>query len=83
MIFKLLKINMKALLYGAFRNSGKKKTSSNGKAVGFILLFLFLAGTFMMMFGIMFQQMCRTFYAIGQGWPGEEKRRETFFSHTL
>ena len=68
MIWTLLKINITALFAGLFRKGRSKKRRSTRAIVFIILLALYLALTFMMFVGVMFNSLISPFFEAGIGW---------------
>ena len=68
MIWTLIKINITALFAGLFRKGRSGKKRSRKTVVFICLLAFYLAFTFMMFMGVMFNSLVSPFFEVGIGW---------------
>lgn len=68
MLKALIRTRLQALFSGIFRIGGRKKKVSLGMKVLFGLLMFYVVACFFGIFGGMFAQICKPFYAAGIGW---------------
>lgn len=68
MIKTLVRIRLKAMFAGIFRNSRRAKSRSPGMKILIGLLAVYVLASFFMMFGMMFRMLCEPYYKAGLGW---------------
>ena len=68
MLKALIRTRLQALFSGIFRRGGRKKKASVGMKVLLSLLMFYIVACFFWLFGGIFTQICRPFFAAGIGW---------------